>query len=115
MPRASSLDDKFVEISVEMVDGFPFDFSGQVARARPVLKAAFAFVALGVVSGKRRLDEFAMAQVRRVAARRFVEFSGVNVHVCASTSARCIVLTGLPCRSSTPRICIRQLESLEMT
>ena len=107
--------DEFIEVTVQMIDGLPFGFSGQVARARPVLKAVFVFVAFGVVSGERLLNQVAMAQVHRIAARRFVEFPGVNVHVCASTSARCNVLMDLPCRSSTPRICIRQLESLEMT
>ena len=60
---------KFIEVTVKMVDGFPFDLGGAVSRApRPALKAAFEFVAFGVIAGQRLLNRIAMVQIRRIDA-----------------------------------------------
>src|ERR1043166_2769550 len=101
------------EVLVQMVEGFPLGFRGGLASRLPILERRSGFVARRLVLAQGRLNELPMAQVVRKLPRVRFELAGEGCHDCASTSARSIVFSFLPWRSSNPWSCIRQLESFE--
>src|SRR4029077_13442309 len=101
------------EVLVQMVDGLPLGFGGCLARRRPILEGGFGFLPHDFVFAERGLNEVAVPEIARELPRvRFEVVSG-GLHERARTSARWMVLSLLPCRSSRPWRCIRQLESFE--
>ncbi len=84
------------EIFVQMIDGFPFYFGGQLACALPVLKRHLALVARQLVMAQRRADDLAMAQIARHHPGLLHKLGGIRAHRWLSTSARWMVFIGFP-------------------
>ena len=51
------------EMRVEMVDRFPFGFSGGLTRGFPALKGGLALVAHNFITTQRGADDLAMAEI----------------------------------------------------
>ena len=78
--RSARLDfyDELDNVFVEVVDGFPFRFGGELARGFPALKGCLPFVAGDLVIAQRRADDLAMAQIARHHARGGFELGNRN-------------------------------------